>query len=131
LECFFNVRPNFWDGNVGNSRSHMDFVHNMQAGHFTYCPRGAGNFSIRFYEALKAGRIPVVPSTIGLPFTHKIAWKDYIVICDTEEDMPAKIVEFWNSGNIEERQLACAALFQREFLENLVENVMSEFPFKN
>ena len=110
---------------MGNAKSHTDFVHNMEAGHFAYCPRGAGNFSIRFYEALKAGRIPVVPTSISLPFPTKIKWKDYIVLCDTEEDMPTKIFEFW-STNIQERQSACAELFKREFQINLAENMISE-----
>ena len=126
LDCLIDVRPHFWDGSVGNAKSHTDFVHNMEAGHFAYCPRGAGNFSIRFYEALKAGRIPVVPTSISLPFPHKIPWKEYIVLCDTEEDMPTKICEFWSSSNVEERQTACAELFKREFQNNLAENMMEE-----
>ncbi len=36
------------------------FDENMETSEFTFCPRGNGNFSIRFYESLYSGRIPII-----------------------------------------------------------------------
>jgi hypothetical protein len=128
LICKFDIKKMFWNGKIGDEKSHEQFIQNMKEGHFVFCPRGAGNFSIRFYEALKCGRIPVVMNTISLPFLSSIQWKDYIVLCDSEESMPKQILEFWNQRDILQSQLRCSELFQREFIDNLDKNMLSEVP---
>ena len=56
------------------------FVANLINCDYVLCPRGAGNFSIRLYEALSLGRIPIVVHCDGLlPFEDKIDWDRFIV----------------------------------------------------
>lgn len=44
------------------------------------CIRGGGNFSVRFYEALAMGRIPILIDTdSSLPLSDVIQWKDHVV----------------------------------------------------
>jgi hypothetical protein len=62
------------------------FVRNMLNNDYTLCVRGAGNFSIRFYETLSAGRIPILINTrCALPFADRIDWKKHCVIVEESE----------------------------------------------
>ena len=55
---------------------------------FTVCSRGAGNYSIRFYETLRSGRIPVLlDSDMVLPFEEDIDLPDEIIGYITENDL--------------------------------------------
>jgi len=57
-----------------------EFVENMTANHFSFAPKGDGNFSVRFYEALAFGRIPVLVDTdMALPLEHVIPYEKCIV----------------------------------------------------
>lgn len=58
----------------------LEFYHNMQASPYTFCMRGNGNFSVRFYEALAMGRIPVLVDTdVRLPLEDMIRWERHCV----------------------------------------------------
>ena len=62
---------------------------------FSFCPRGRGNYSFRFYETLRAGRIPVlVDSDQVFPCEDLIDWKD-IVICAKDTKEMIKMVHDW------------------------------------
>jgi hypothetical protein len=53
---------------------------------YMLCIRGAGNFSIRFYEALSAGRIPLLINTrCALPFDDRIDWRRHCVIVEERD----------------------------------------------
>ncbi len=50
------------------------------------CVRGSGNFSVRLYETLAMGRIPVFVNTdCILPFTEAIDWKEHVVWVEADE----------------------------------------------
>jgi hypothetical protein len=52
------------------------FVNNILESDYTLCVRGIGNNSVRFYESLCCGRIPVfVDTDCVVPFDFKIDWK--------------------------------------------------------
>ena len=85
---------------------------------YTVCMRGGGNFSVRFYETLALGRIPIFINTdCILPFDEMIKYKDYMVWVE-ESELPfinQKILDFHNSLNQEkfnELQVACRNLWQ-------------------
>ncbi|WP_417289526.1 hypothetical protein [Corallibacter sp.] len=64
----------------------MAFYNNIKDTNYVLCVRGAGNFSVRFYETLAMGRIPVYIHTDGLlPLEHKIPWKKHVVWVDYKE----------------------------------------------
>ena len=69
--------------------------HRIQMVKGTFCPRGTGNFSIRFYEAICLGRIPVILNTdIILPFAKYIPWNELCVISQASECMADDICNF-------------------------------------
>ena len=56
------------------------FYENMQQSDYVLCMRGAGNFSVRLYETLAMGRIPVfIDTDCLLPSENNIAWKQHVV----------------------------------------------------
>lgn len=96
----------------------MEFVNNIIDSDYTVCVRGGGNFSVRFYETLALGRIPIFVNTdCILPFDEMIKYKDYMVWVE-ESELPfinQKILDFHNSLNQEkftELQVACRNLWQ-------------------
>ena len=61
------IRPKF----------HEDFIENLEWSHYVICVRGAGNFSIRLFEVLAAGRIPIIlDSGMAMPCDDVIDWRD-------------------------------------------------------
>jgi hypothetical protein len=89
----FLLRTRYWGGTVSASRGKVavddhqrstklraEFVGNILENGYTLCVRGAGNYSIRFYEVLSAGRIPLfLDSHCVLPFSDEIDWKKHCV----------------------------------------------------
>jgi Exostosin family len=57
-----------------------EYYNNLLDSDYVLCVRGGGNFSVRFYETLMMGRIPVFVNTDCLvPFPDKIPWKEHVV----------------------------------------------------
>lgn len=64
----------------------QEFYQNIQDSQYILCVRGAGNFSVRFYETLMMGRIPLYIHTDGfLPLAEEIEWKKHVVWVDEKE----------------------------------------------
>jgi hypothetical protein len=58
----------------------LEFFDNIIQSDYVLCVRGAGNFSVRLYETLAMGRIPVYVNTdCILPLSDTINWKDHVV----------------------------------------------------
>lgn len=74
-----------------------EYIDNMISSDYILCCRGSANTSIRFYETLCAGRIPVFVNTdCALPFETEIDWKKYCVWVEERELdlLPEKIADF-------------------------------------
>ena len=74
-----------------------EFVENMVDSDYVLCARGDGNWSIRLYEALCLGRIPVIVDTdLVLPYDFLLPWREYGVWLDRDEvgDIGSKVAEF-------------------------------------
>ena len=66
--------------------SSLQFYNNIYHNAYTFCLRGVGNFSVRFYETLAVGRIPVLIDTdCRLPLADKIPWEKHCVIINEKE----------------------------------------------
>jgi len=80
-----------------------EYVENMLASQFILAPKGDGNYSLRFFEALSMGRIPVVIDTdIVFPLESEIRFKDYkdfvvMVPSNDIENIEKYILDFWNA----------------------------------
>lgn len=108
LKSDFILRSNYRAG-VQNENSKLQtsevFYNNIFSNLYTFCMRGAGNFSVRFYEILAVGRIPILLNTdCRLPLSGVIDWEKHIVIIEDtkKESLEAQILKFHNSKSSEE-----------------------------
>lgn len=61
-------------------RTTVEYYENILNSDYVLCVRGAGNFSVRLYETLMMGRIPIFVNTdCMLPFEEQINWKNHVV----------------------------------------------------
>jgi hypothetical protein len=61
------------------------FFENIATNPYVFCLRGVGNFSVRFYETLAMGRIPLVIDTdFRLPLDSLINWKNHCVMANKD-----------------------------------------------
>ncbi|WP_179348641.1 exostosin domain-containing protein [Winogradskyella pacifica] len=66
--------------------STLEFFNNMKNSDYVVCVRGAGNFSVRLYETLAMGRIPVFVNTdCIMPLDDVINWKQHVVWVEADE----------------------------------------------
>jgi hypothetical protein len=66
-------------------RTTIEFYQNVFDNPYTFCMRGTGNFSVRLYETLAMGRIPVVINTdCKFPFDELINWDNHCLIIEEE-----------------------------------------------
>ncbi|GAK96478.1 hypothetical protein JCM19294_1991 [Nonlabens tegetincola] len=76
----------------------QEFFDNLNNSPYAFCMRGAGNFSVRFYEALALGRIPVLIETNNvLPLENEINWSNHVCVIKKDESIINKLVQFHDS----------------------------------
>jgi hypothetical protein len=102
----------------------LAFVNNILGSDYTVCMRGGGNFSIRFYETLCLGRIPVfIDSDCQLPFEDKIAYRELFPWIELK-DLPRAVqivADFHASLSNEDfiaLQYKCRQLWEEHFTAN-------------
>lgn len=79
IKTNFIVRGKYWGGRDDKSMDNsvrIEFVNNILDSDYTLCMRGGGNFSVRFYETLCLGRIPIfIDTDCLLPFQDQIDYQ--------------------------------------------------------
>ena len=91
----------------------QEFYENMTQNPYTFCIRGAGNFSVRLYETLAMGRIPVLINTdCKLPLENTINWSKHACIID-------------------EKDIANSAVILRNYHDNLTIKTFEEIQISN
>lgn len=75
-------------------RTTTEFFENIVRNPYTFCMRGAGNFSVRFYETLAMGRIPLIVDTdFRFPLAGQIEWEKHCLICK-EDSIVDTLIDF-------------------------------------
>ncbi len=103
LNTQFILRNNYRAGSQAESnkqKSTKEFYNNMFNNPYTFCSRGVGNFSVRFYETLAVGRIPILLNTdCRLPLREVIDWSKHCLILDekSKQSFESQILEFHNN----------------------------------
>ena len=130
LETRFVFRSAYWagasraDGTIDYEAmrsARSEFVENLLESDYVLAVRGGGNFSIRLYEAMSAGRIPIfVDTDTVLPCWDVIDWRLLCVWLDESElpDIAARVATFHGDAGPEgfaERQHVC----RRAYVEHL------------
>jgi len=82
-----------------------EFYQNIHNSLFTVCVRGMGNYSVRFYQTLAMGRIPILIDTDSvLPFSSEIPYDQFILKVPFKDrfDIERRIVTFIKSKTEDE-----------------------------
>lgn len=90
--------------NLDKSKTAKVFYTNIFNNLYTFCIRGVGNFSVRFYETLAVGRIPILLDTdCRLPLEDDIQWRNHIIILDIslKASLEEQILRFHTSKSEE------------------------------
>lgn len=128
----FIVRDKFWGGNPHDPNLIEAFNNNIRSNAFIISQRGRGNFSMRFYMTLSAGRIPVLVNTdMSLPFEDIIDWQKYIVFEKSEKACVQRVIEVTKNGDYLEMQKACFQIFssyfsEHKYFEKLVDQIKKQ-----
>jgi hypothetical protein len=114
IKSNFIKRQKYRAGITENKTKHkttLEFYDNILESHYVLCVRGGGNFSVRFYETLAMGRIPVFVNTdCLLPLETKIDWQKHCVW-----------VDFKDRNQISEKVKAFHKTHTKESLYNLMQ----------
>lgn len=110
IACNFILRDRYRAGYHAPKKdpfhpTRMEYVQNMLESDYIVCMRGGGNFSVRFYEALSMGRIPVFVDTDSiLPYEHIINYRRFCIWVEQENVSRAieRIAEFHALGSEEQ-----------------------------
>jgi hypothetical protein len=100
IETNFIFRKKYFGGALTDTQKQKttkEFYDNLRDSQYVLCFRGAGNFSVRFYEAMAMGRIPVFINTDCLvPLEDTLRWKQHVVWIEYKERhrIADKIKEF-------------------------------------
>lgn len=120
VKCNYIIRKTFWGGNPHDPLLIEQFEDNMINSHFNICNRGNGNFSMRFYQTLSCGRIPILLNTdMVLPFENEINWDDVIIVANNNKELVEKLLHYWNNKNIVKMQIKCKEIYDTYFLKNI------------
>ena len=97
----------------------FEYYENLRNSDYVLCVRGGGNFSIRLYETLMMGRIPIFVNTdCLLPQTDKIDWKKHVVWVEwANRKNIAKIVSYFHT-NVHPDTFKAMQLANRELWKN-------------
>ena len=85
----FIIRKKYRAGvktNEERAKTTMEFYNNIKNSQYIVCVRGGGNFSVRIYETLAMGRIPLFINTdCILPLNIHSEWKRHVVWIDKKD----------------------------------------------
>jgi hypothetical protein len=106
IQTRFIARTSFYGGAMvdeGNwdyelkARVKREYVENMCASDYVLCIRGAGNYSVRYFDTLALGRVPVVIDTGGgFPYDFEVPWpsRGPWIPVDELASLPGRLLEF-------------------------------------
>jgi len=85
IKTNFIIRNGFNAPGIPKEQARSEYYKNIEENLFTFCYRGAGNFSYRFYEVLSMGRIPILINTdCVIPFWDDIVTSGIIIIDEND-----------------------------------------------
>jgi len=105
IKTDFILRTGFWAPELPKIIAKKEFISNIEKNLFTFCTRGGGNFSYRFYETLSMGRIPVLLDTDSvIPFIDTTKTTENCIIVKSPYDVEQEIMNFCNTYDINKIQ---------------------------
>ena len=110
-----------------------EYINNIHNSDFVLAPRGDGNYSVRFYEALALGRVPILIDTdCVLPLEDVIDYKKFVVFVPYKDikNTDKYIREFWDKLTNEEFH-AIQKLARDTFMKYLKFDSFLRYIFEN
>lgn len=115
------------------TRTTLEYYQNIVDSDYIFCLRGGGNFSVRLYETLMMGRIPVFVNTdCLLPLEDEINWQSHVVWVEWKDRRKiAEIISNFHKKCSEEefidiqnrnRELWLSHFTVKHYLEKIVES---------
>lgn len=94
-----------------------EYLENARAATYGLAPKGDGNYSLRFYELLALGRLPILPDTgMVLPLEDVVRYRDFVVDVSSARRAAAALVawhEERGAAGLAEASRAARAAFER------------------
>jgi len=90
---------------IPHEQARSEFLNNFDGGDLALSVKGDGNYSVRFYEALSAGRVPVfIDTDCVLPLENKLNYDEFMLRIDYKEinRLDQIIADFWQKISPEE-----------------------------
>lgn len=116
IEANFIIREKFWGGAAHDPQIIQEYNQNIESSPYNICNRGRGNFSMRFYQTLAFGRIPVLVDTdMVFPFENEIDWSQYVIAERSPKKCAKRVLTTFESGEYIEMQRNCRKLFDQYF----------------
>lgn len=112
IKTDFILRRGFWAPGMDKMVARREYFENISNNIFTFCYRGAGNFSYRFYETMMMGRIPVLVDT---DCVFPIDIKPYCVYCLPGDNLEHKIKKFILKNDLIEIQKLNRKIWEKYF----------------
>lgn len=100
-------------------QARTEYIDNIKNSDFILAPKGDGNFSIRFFETLSLGRIPLLIDTdCPLPLEEDITYDDCILRVNYRElnKLPEIVADYYEKLTPEtylEKQKKCREVFEK------------------
>ena len=114
IEENYIIRDKFMGGHRLSDNVIDDFDKNMKESHFIICNRGTGNFSMRFYQTLASGRIPIVVDTdMQLPLCGIVDYSEVIIMGKSVEKVIERLLWVWDNKDIIEMQQKCSEFYDK------------------
>ncbi|SDC83779.1 hypothetical protein SAMN04488104_100757 [Algoriphagus faecimaris] len=124
IQTDFILRNQYKGGAVSpeeKEKVEKEFYQNINRNLFTVCLRGMGNYSVRFYQTLAMGRIPILVDT-----DERIAFQEFnqlntlipIIPFEKKEDIVEELVTYFKSKSEEELlkiQATCREIWEEYY----------------
>ena len=123
----FNLNPNLRNKSI-LERQAKEYVKNLEISTFTLCPSGSGPNSIRLWEALSFGSIPVLISdNLKLPGNQKL-WEESIFFVKDKETNVKNLVSLLreyksNAYLLRKKIISMNKLVSRYGIENFIYDI--------
>lgn len=135
LESNFILRDRYRAGAItekARANTKMEYLENLQNSDYIICVRGSGNFSVRLYETLAMGRIPVFINTdCILPKLKGTDWSKHVVWVEVNnlEHVNEAILDFHGPltrDDFREIQFKNRKLWEEQLSQNFWTNTFQE-----
>lgn len=101
------------------------YINNMNDSKISLCPRGTGPSTIRMWEAMAMGSVPMIISdSLKMPLSNKIDWKEAVIfvpesdILNIENYIP-------DSKKLVDMSEKCIKIYKSHFSENVMHKIIT------